>query len=175
MAQSHKVSRPRRAGVLCENRGVLEFFSPKVSRLRRRRDVAGLVDVLRRGNARDRRAAANALIAIPDPRTVEPLTDALNDADPLLRTNAALALGELQDGPNADLTPIVEPLVAALGDPAPEVRAMAASALGRTRSDAALEPLIRALGDSSTTVRLTAKAVLVGYDDTRAREAIAGA
>jgi HEAT repeat protein len=155
---------------------VLEFFSPKVTRLRRRRDVAGLVDVLRRGGPRDRRAAANALIAIPDPRTVEPLTEALKDADPLLRTNAALALGELQDGrPHADLSPIVTPLVEALGDPAPEVRAMAASALGRTRSAAALEPLIAALGDPSTTVRLTAKAVLSGYDDPRAREAAAGA
>ncbi len=155
---------------------MLEFFSPKVSRLRRRRDVAGLADVLRRGNARDRRAAANALIAIPDQRTIEPLTEALKDADPLLRTNAALALGELQDGrPGADLSPIVDPLVAALGDPAPEVRAMAASALGRTHSEAALEPLISALGDSSTTVRMTAKAVLAGYDDSRARDAVAGA
>jgi HEAT repeat protein len=155
---------------------VLEFFSPKVRRLRRRRDVAGLVDVLRRGSERDRRAAANALIAIPDPRTVEPLTEALKDADPLLRTNAALALGELQDGrPGADLSPIVGPLVAALSDPTPEVRAMAASALGRTHSEEALEPLLRALGDSSTTVRLTAKAVLAGYDDPRAREAVAQA
>jgi HEAT repeat protein len=153
---------------------VLEFFSPKVRRLRRRRDVAGLVDVLRNGGERDRRAAANALIAIPDPRTVEPLTEALKDADPLLRTNAALALGELQDGrPGADLSPIVDPLVAALSDPTPEVRAMAASALGRTHSERALDPLLRALGDSSTTVRLTAKAVLAGYDDPRAREAVA--
>jgi HEAT repeat protein len=155
---------------------VLEFLSPKVARLRRRRDVAGLLDVLRSGGERDRRAAANALIAIPDPRTVEPLTAALKDADPLLRTNAALALGELQDGrPDADLSPIVEPLVEALRDPAPEVRAMAASALGRTRTQTALEPLIQALQDSSTTVRLTAKAVLAGYDDPRAREAVAGA
>jgi HEAT repeat protein len=155
---------------------VLEFLSPKVARLRRRRDVAGLLGVLRSGGERDRRAAANALIAIPDPRTVEPLTAALKDADPLLRTNAALALGELQDGrPDADLSPIVEPLVEALRDPAPEVRAMAASALGRTRTQTALEPLIQALQDSSTTVRLTAKAVLAGYDDPRAREAVAGA
>jgi HEAT repeat protein len=138
--------------------------------------VAGLVDVLRRGSERDRRAAANALIAIPDPRTVEPLTEALKDADPLLRTNAALALGELQDGrPGADLSPIVDPLVAALSDPTPEVRAMAASALGRTHSERALDPLLRALGDSSTTVRLTAKAVLAGYDDPRARDAVAQA
>jgi HEAT repeat protein len=152
---------------------VLEFWSPKVSRLRRKRDVAGLVDVLRSGGERDRRAAANALITIPDPRSIEPLTLALKDADVLLRTNAALALGELQDGrPDADLSPIVDPLVEALSDPAPEVRAMAASALGRTRTQAALEPLLAALGDSSTTVQLTARAVLAGSDDPRAREAV---
>jgi HEAT repeat protein len=121
-------------------------------------------------------AAASAIAARPRTRSVEPLTAALKDADPLLRTNAALALGELQDGrPDADLSPIVEPLVEALRDPAPEVRAMAASALGRTRTQTALEPLIQALQDSSTTVRLTAKAVLAGYDDPRAREAVAGA
>ena len=155
---------------------MLEFWPPRVARLRRRRDVAGLVDVLRVGGERDRRAAANALISIPDPRTIGPLTDALKDADPLLRTNAALALGELQDGrPDADLTPIVGPLVEALEDPAPEVRAMAASALGRTRTASALEPLIAALHDASTTVQLTAKAVLAGYDDPRAREAIGAA
>ena len=154
---------------------MLEFLSPKVARLRRRRDVAGLIEVLRQGSARERRAAANALIGMPDQRAVDPLAEALQDVDPLLRTNAALALGELQDRrPGADLAPIVEPLVAALGDPAAEVRAMAASALGRTKTERALDPLIAALSDSDATVRLTAKAVLRGYDHPRAREAVAG-
>jgi HEAT repeat protein len=154
---------------------MLEFLSPKVARLRRRRDVAGLIEVLRQGSTRDRRAAANALIGMPDPRAIEPLAEALQDVDPLLRTNAALALGELQDRrPGADLAPIVEPLVAALDDPAPEVRAMAASALGRTKTERALDPLIAALKDPDSTVRLTATAVLRGYDDPRAREAVAG-
>jgi HEAT repeat protein len=51
---------------------------------------------------------------------------------------------------------------------------MAASALGRTKTERALDPLIAALKDPDATVRLTATAVLRGYDDARAREAVAG-
>jgi HEAT repeat protein len=152
---------------------MLEFWSPRVQRMRRRRDIAGLLEALLTGSARERRAAANALITAPDLRSVEPLAAALKDDDPLLRTNAALALGELQDArPGADLTRIVGPLLAALSDPAPPVRAMAASALGRTRTPEALEPLIAAAGDPDTGVRMSARAVLRGYDDPRAAEAL---
>ena len=151
---------------------MLDFFSPSVTRLRRRRDVAGLIQTLRTGSQRDRRAAANALILIPDPRAAEPLTTALRDSDPLVRQNAALALGELQ-GPRPDYDATVEPLVAALEDSSPPVRAMAASALGRRKDSRALPGLISLLGDENAGVRTTARAVLASFDDARAREALA--
>jgi HEAT repeat protein len=150
---------------------MLEFASLRVRRLRASRDVAGLVQALDKGGARDRRAAANALITIPDPRAVDALIRALQSPDPLLRVNSALALGELQ-GPRPEYEGIREPLVVALHDESPQVRAMAASALG-TRKDADTVPALAALlDDGNELVRKTAAAVLRDFDDPRADEAL---
>jgi HEAT repeat protein len=151
---------------------MLDFFSPAVVRLRRRRDVAGLIQTLHTGSLRERRAAANALILIPDPRAAEPLTAALRDSDALVRQNAALALGELQ-GPRPEYEATVDPLVAALADTSPSVRAMAASALGRRKDGRAVPALIALLDDGDDAVRTVATAVLASFDDARAREALA--
>jgi HEAT repeat protein len=153
------------------SRAVLEFYSPRVSRLRKRRDVPGLVSALRDGGVRARRAAANALIEIPDPRTIDALLAALDDPDELVRLNAALALGELQGRP--ELPTIVEPLSRALRDPSPYVRAMAASALGRGKDPRAVGPLVGALDDDDAGVRAAAEAVLPTFDDPAAQEALA--
>jgi HEAT repeat protein len=150
---------------------VLEFYSVRVQRLRDRRDIPGLIEALRTGRPRARRAAANALIEIPDPRAIEPLVAALRDADELVRLNAALALGEFQGRP--ELSTIVEPLSAALRDDSPFVRAMAASALGRAKDSAAVPALIEALDDPDYGVQRTVEAVLPTFDDPRAREALA--
>ncbi len=64
-----------------------------------------------------------------------PLVELLQDADPDLRIQAALALGEQQD-PAA-----VEPLVRALDDPDANVRFHAIEALGRLRASDAVDAL----------------------------------
>ena len=142
-----------------------DFSSRKVDGLRERRDIAGLVEALGRGGLRDRRAAANALIEIPDRRALAPLVSALQDDDEAVRRNAALALGEFEDTrPESDLDAIVEPLIGALADPAPLVRASAASALGRMKSALATEPLERLRReDADELVLRTAAAVLGGF------------
>ena len=150
------------------------FSSRRVDGLRRRRDVAGLIDALKSGSEKDRRAAANALVLMPDPRAVDPLIDALGADDWLLRTNAAIALGEFQDSrPDSDIRRIVAPLNAALQDQQPSVRAAAASALGRLRDPASVEPLVEVLGDDNPAVGKTAALVLRSFDDERARTALA--
>ena len=150
---------------------MLEFASVRVRRMRRARDVAGLVATLERGRARDRRAAANALITIPDPRAVDGLVRALRDPDAFLRVNAALALGELR-GPRPEFAGIGRPLMDALGDESAQVRAMAASALGRQKEPDAVAALAGLLDDESELVRKTAAAVLRDFDDPRADEAL---
>jgi HEAT repeat protein len=119
----------------------------------------------RRGGLRDRRAAANALIEIPDRRALAPLVGALQDDDEAVRRNAALALGEFENTrPQSDIDAIVEPLIGALADPAPLVRACAASALGRMKSALATEPLDRLRRENADElVRKTAAAVLGGF------------
>lgn len=149
---------------------MLEFFSPRVAGRRRRRDVPGLVDALRDGGTRTRRAAANALVEIPDPRAIDTLVAALGDSDELVRVNAALALGEFQGRP--ELPAIVEPLAGALRDGSPLVRMMAASALARGKEPGAVPVLIEALDDENEGVRGTVAAVLPAFDDPRARAAL---
>ena len=150
---------------------MLEFYSVRVQRLRDRRDVPGLIDALRTGRTRARRAAANSLIEIPDPRAIDPLVAALGDQDELVRLNAALALGEFPGRP--ELAGIVEPLAGALRDESPLVRAMAASALGRAKDPAAVPALVEALDDPDHGVQRTVEAVLPTFDDPRAQEALA--
>jgi HEAT repeat protein len=151
---------------LWENRRVLEFFSPRVRRLKRRRDVAELIALLQHRSPRLRRTAANALVTIPDRRSLEPLVAALGDEDPAVRANAALALGEFEDArAETPLAAIVEPLATALRDPDPSVRVMAASALGRRKDPRAVGHLERALEDENELVRKAAAAVLAGFRD----------
>jgi HEAT repeat protein len=70
-----------------------------------------------------RRAAAEALGQIGDPRAVEALTSALDDESAAARQAAAEALGQIGD-PDA-----VEPLIGALNDQNAKVRVAAAAAL----------------------------------------------
>jgi HEAT repeat protein len=143
--------------------------------MERKRDVAGIIQVLRTGSVRARRAAANTLIRLPDPRSVEALAEALTDNDDsLLRRNAAIALGEIQDAGSGREAQIAHSaLILGLADGDSTVRTMAAASLSRTRPTEALTPLIRCLDDADQAVRKTAAVALRGYEDPRAAEALA--
>jgi HEAT repeat protein len=137
--------------------------------MERTRDVAGIIDVLRGGSPRARRAAANTLIRLPDPRSVEPLAEGLSSDDLMLRRNVAIALGEVRGQREST---IEAALIRALGDSDSSVRTMAAASLGRTRPSNALLPLIGLLDDPQRSVRNVAAVVLRDYEDPRAAEAL---
>lgn len=151
---------------------MLDFWSPRVRRMERSRDVAGIIDVLGRGSPRARRTAANTLIRLPDSRSVQPLAEALSSDDPLLRRNVAIALGEVLGQRPEDEATIEAALIGALGDPDSSVRMMAAASLGRTRPSNALLPLIGLLDDTRRSVSNLATVVLRSYEDPRAAEAL---
>jgi HEAT repeat protein len=141
--------------------------------MERTRDIAGIIDVLREGNARGRRAAANTLIRLPDARAAAPLAEALSSSDPILRRNVAIALGEIRPQRSGDQAATIEAaLIRAVGDSEASVRTMAAASLGRTRPASALLPLIGLLDDPHGSVRKVASVVLRGYEDPRAAEAL---
>ncbi len=85
---------------------------------------------------------------LPNDALVKRLIDALQDSDPDVRQNLAMALAKI--GPAA-----VEPLTAALADPLAERRAGAAYALGQIGGPAksALPKLLDALDDKDLDVR----------------------
>ena len=83
--------------------------------------------------------AAQALGEIGDPRAVEPLINALNDRDWIVRGASAEALGKIGD-PRA-----VEPLIRALDDDEWSSRNKVIEALGNIQDIRVVKPLIRAL------------------------------
>jgi HEAT repeat protein len=96
-----------------------------------------------------RKAAAEALGKLGDPRAFEPLIKALGDGN----SGAASALGTLGH-PRA-----VESLIKALGDRNAEARRAAAFALGKLGDPRAVDPLIRALGNESAARKAAAEAL----------------
>jgi HEAT repeat protein len=97
--------------------------------------------------------SANALAKIGKP-AVEPLVVALKDNNPIVRRNAAVALGKIKDAS------AVNPLITALKDENPIVRRNAAMALGEIKDTSAVEPLTAALKDDSPIVRKKAAIAL---------------
>jgi HEAT repeat protein len=97
--------------------------------------------------------SANALVKIGKP-AVEPLITALKDENPIVRRNAAVALGKIKDAS------AVNPLITALKDENPIVRRNAAVALGEIKDTSAAEPLTAALKDESPIVRKKAATAL---------------
>lgn len=89
-----------------------------------------------------------------DACVIEPLIDALKDAQPRVRAYAAASLGQVQ-------SPLsVEPLIAALSDESAQVRMYAAASLGQVRDQRAVEPLNAALKDQDKQVRMYARSAL---------------
>ncbi len=87
-------------------------------------------------------------------KAVEPLLDILDDKEPIVRTGAAKALGDIRE------KRAVEPLMRLLKDQAASVRWSAAISLGKLRDERAIEPLIQSLKDEDRMVRSSAAKVL---------------
>lgn len=96
--------------------------------------------------------AAIALASMGTP-AVEPLTNALDDANPSVRRNAAWAIGELTNMRGDERANSVPPLVSLLNDSDEWVRMAAARALGEIRDERAVEKLIATLSDGGWKVR----------------------
>jgi len=103
--------------------------------------------------------AAIALASLSQP-AVEPLIAALNNGDPIVRRNAAWAIGEIRGGLGTNRTAAVERLIATLSDEDSWVRVAAASSLGKMGPSQATESLIAALGDANWFVRMKAATAL---------------
>jgi hypothetical protein len=82
------------------------FGPPNVDELKRKRDVEGLIRVLRHRDSIRRRSAADALRALGDLRAIDPLTAALADEDEKVGVAAARALAGIGD-PKA-IGPIID-------------------------------------------------------------------
>jgi len=104
------------------------------------------------GNNADaaRRAAAEALEGVDDPRRIQPLLAALTDAEPTVRVSAVHALG------NAGGEPVTRALFQALHDPDSHVRLAAAVVLARRDYLEFVPEFLRLLDDNYYEVRLTA-------------------
>lgn len=108
--------------------------------------------------------AAEVLGEIGDARAVEPLIDALRDADYTVQWAAAEALGKIGD------KKAVEPLITTLKAGDEYLRERAAEALGDIGDKKAVEPLINALKDEDESVRSSAAEALGNIGDVRAVE-----
>lgn len=135
------------------------FGGSRLERLTKKRDVAGLVALLR-----DRQVAEQAmtsLLALKDSSAADHLIGALGDSDPEMRCRAAEVLGELRDDR------AVEPLLAALDDDR-AVRVAAVEALGRIGDPRAIEALLGFVNGEDKRLGVVAARALGELGDSRA-------
>ena len=92
-------------------------------------------------------------------RAVSPLIKALKDDDKLIRSDAAMALGEIMN------RRAVDPLIGMLSDPSDFVRENAASALGQIGDRRAVEALVKATNDPADVVCIKAVKALRKIED----------
>jgi HEAT repeat protein/beta-lactamase regulating signal transducer with metallopeptidase domain len=109
--------------------------------------VNALIARLKDENAAVRRAAANSLGRLGDPRAVEPLIAVLADSDAEVRATAIDALADLED-PRA-----IGPIAAMLKDPVTDVKRNALSALSHWDQGVSTAPVIALLDDPDAEVR----------------------
>lgn len=113
-----------------------------------------------------RAMAAHALGGVVEPedrtRAVSALIDALDDAHPPVRSEAALALGDLES------ESAVEPLIARMTDDVPLVRQSAAVALGRLGFASSFDAMVETLQTGAPDVRFQAATSLAEIDPERA-------
>ncbi|NJP10465.1 MAG: HEAT repeat domain-containing protein [Leptolyngbyaceae cyanobacterium RU_5_1] len=94
-----------------------------------------------------------------DERACQVLVSALTDPEPVIRTEAAAALGQI------NYPPALPHLILALKDTNVEVRKAAVTTLGKTGDRMALEPLQAALTDELEVVRLLAKLAIAQLEN----------
>jgi bilin biosynthesis protein len=99
-------------------------------------------------------AIANVAQEKGDSQACQVLVDALIDPAPLIRSEAAAALGQI------NYPPAIPHLILATRDADSEVRKAAVSSLGRVGDDRAIEPLQSALNDELEVVKVLAKVAL---------------
>ncbi|MCG8417103.1 MAG: HEAT repeat domain-containing protein [Proteobacteria bacterium] len=124
-------------------------------------------------NYRVRAQAAHALghvvAADERKRAVSALIRVLGDVRPEVRSEAAIALGELET------EAAVAPLIGRFGDAIPVVRQSAAIALGRLGFSSAFDAMARALAEGEPDLRFQAATSLAEIDAERAREPLLSA
>ena len=129
------------------------------------RAVEPLGEALKDTNKYVRKTVAEALVKIGAP-SVGLFCDALKDANPDIRRNAANFLGNFSD------KLAVESLCAALKDTDSETRRFAAASLGKIGDGRAMEPLCAALKDTEGLVRSRAASALGDIRDGHAVESL---
>ncbi|MEI6521337.1 MAG: HEAT repeat domain-containing protein [bacterium] len=112
--------------------------------------VAPLIAIKNDPSNEVRRAVANALGKIADPRSVPALIEMSKDDNPEVRESVARALGVMKDPSSLDA------LIELLNDPEQYVRPAAARSLGLLKDGRALEPLMALLNDKKYALRKTA-------------------
>ena len=160
----------------------MKLFGPlDVKKMKAKKDVKGLIKVLRYANDPNIQSAAGTALVdvgdIRDPGAVESLLAALNDRDEGVREIAAVAFHQVRD-PRA-----VEPLIHVLQDSNQYwfLRWRAASRLGEIGDPRAVEPLIAVLrgkdqdDDDEADVRRHAAGALSQIGDPRAIEPLIAA
>jgi HEAT repeat protein/beta-lactamase regulating signal transducer with metallopeptidase domain len=120
--------------------------------------VPALILALKDGDVEVRRAAAQSLANLEDPRAVPALIEALRDGDAEVRASASSALGQFED------KRALPGLVALLRDPDQDVRHAALSSLSAFRDQVPAEAILTALGDSDADVRVAALGLVAGCD-----------
>jgi beta-lactamase regulating signal transducer with metallopeptidase domain len=115
--------------------------------------------------------AAIALASMGRP-SLEPLTNALNDANASVRRNAAWAIGELTNMHMSERSRAVPLLISLLNDADEWVRMASIRALGEIRDERAVEKLINALSDAAWKVRELSAWALGEMKEERAVQAL---
>ncbi len=121
--------------------------------------IQALVDVLCHDDALNIREDAVWSLARMGSAAVQPLLDALKEANAHARHNIAHALGKIGDVRAA------QPLISLLHDPDEAVRLKTVYVLGQLGAREAVEPLTACLNDVSESVRWTTIEVLAGYGE----------
>lgn len=126
---------------------IMGFLGPSIDQLKEKRDIQGLITLLKTGRGKLKGEAAWALGEIQSSEAVPALIEALKNKDERCRAFAAWALGNIKD------TKATQPLLQALTDPKNEVRAYVSWALGNMEAIGAIPDLERLSNDSDEDVK----------------------